>query len=119
MWERLSEQKDAVTKVVCLLGKTFLCLSQEEWSETSLTLNALRPFEEVTKEILSEKHVSISKVVPLGPLLLRTLSSSEKEGSKLASELSAQCHRQGNRNILWSHHQHLLGHQIKKQMFKC
>uniref|UniRef100_A0A3Q2CC25 HAT C-terminal dimerisation domain-containing protein n=1 Tax=Cyprinodon variegatus TaxID=28743 RepID=A0A3Q2CC25_CYPVA len=93
MWERLSEQKDAVTTVLCLLGKTSLCLSQEEWSEISLSLNALRPFEEVTKEISAEKHVSISKVVPLVSLLLRSLCASEQEGSKLAAELSAQCHR--------------------------
>lgn len=30
MWERLSEQKDAVTSVLYLLGESSLCLSQEE-----------------------------------------------------------------------------------------
>uniref|UniRef100_A0A3B1JDP8 BED-type domain-containing protein n=1 Tax=Astyanax mexicanus TaxID=7994 RepID=A0A3B1JDP8_ASTMX len=93
MWERLSEQKDAVTTVLCLLGKSSLCLTQEEWSEISLSLNALRPFEEVTREISAEKHISISKVIPLVSLLQRTLSGSEQEGSKLAAELLAQSHR--------------------------
>lgn len=51
MWERLSEQKEAVTTALCLLGKSSFCLSEEEWSVISLSLIALRPFEEATKEI--------------------------------------------------------------------
>lgn len=57
----------------------------------SLSLDALRPFEEVTREISSEKHVSISKVIPLVTLLLRSAASHEAQGSKLAAVLSAQC----------------------------
>lgn len=63
MWERLSAQKDAVTTVFCLPRKSSLCLSQEEWSEISLSIEALGPFVEATREISAEKHVSISKLL--------------------------------------------------------
>lgn len=91
MFERLHEQKEAVTTVLCLLGKSSLCLSEEDWSMVGLSLDALRPFEEVTREISSEKHVSVSKVIPLVTLLLRSTASHEAQGSKLAAVLSAQC----------------------------
>lgn len=44
---------------------------------------------EATREISAEKHVSISKVIPLVSLLLRSTSTSEREGNKLAAELSS------------------------------
>ena len=91
MFERLREQKEAVTTALCLLGKSSQCLSEEDWSMVSLSLDALRPFEEVTREVSSEKHVSVSKVIPLVTLLLRSTASFEAKGSKLAAVLSAQC----------------------------
>ncbi len=93
MFKRLFEQKEAVTTVLCLLGKTLLCLSEEDWSMISLSIDALRPFEEVTREISTEKHVSVSKVIPLVALLLRSTATYQCQGSKLAAELSAQCQR--------------------------
>ncbi|XP_051787963.1 zinc finger BED domain-containing protein 4-like [Erpetoichthys calabaricus] len=93
MWERLSEQKEAVTTVLCLLGKSSLCLSEEEWPVISLSIIVPRPFEQATREISTEKHVSLSKVIPLVSLLHRTTATSERKGSKLAAELSVQCHR--------------------------
>lgn len=93
MFERLHEQKDVVTTVLCLLGKSSLCLSEEDWSLISLSIDALRPFEEITREISSEKHVSVSKVIPLVSLLLKSAASNERQGNTLAAELSAQCQR--------------------------
>uniref|UniRef100_A0A3Q3QX58 HAT C-terminal dimerisation domain-containing protein n=1 Tax=Monopterus albus TaxID=43700 RepID=A0A3Q3QX58_MONAL len=93
MFERLLEQKEAVTTVLCLLGKTSLCLSEEDWSTITVSIEALKPFEEVTREISNEKHVSVSKVIPLVSLLLRSTASYECQGSKIAAELSAQCQR--------------------------
>ncbi|KAK1895771.1 Zinc finger BED domain containing protein 1 [Dissostichus eleginoides] len=46
MFERLCEQKETVTTVLCLLGKSSLCLSDEDWAKISLSIDALRPFEE-------------------------------------------------------------------------
>lgn len=57
----------------------------------SLSVDALRPFEEVTKEISTEKHASVSKVIPLVTLLWRSTASHESQGIKLAAELSAHC----------------------------
>lgn len=93
MFERLLEQKEAVTTVLCLIGKPSLCLSEEEWYMITLSIEALKPFEEVTREISTEKHVSVSKVMPLVSLLLRSTASNDCQGSNLAAELSAQCQR--------------------------
>ena len=43
-------------------------------------------------EISTEKHVSVSMVITLVSLPLRTTATAEHQGSKLAAELSAQCH---------------------------
>lgn len=72
MFKRLCEQKEAVTTELCLLGKNSLCKSEKEWTTVDLSLNALRPFEEGTREISSEKHVSVSKVILVVTLLMRT-----------------------------------------------
>lgn len=69
MSERLLEQKEAVATVLCLCGMSSLCLSEEDRSMVSLSVDALRPFEEVTKEISTEKLASVSKVIPLVTLL--------------------------------------------------
>ena len=106
MWERLSVQKEAVTTVLCLLGTSSLCLSSEKWSVISLSIDALRPFEEATREISTEKHVSVSKVIPLASLLLRAISTSERQGAKAPMSPSFQ----GCWNVLWSFCQHLPRH---------
>lgn len=86
MFERLLEQKEAVTTVLCPIGKPSLCLSEEEWSMITLSIEALKPFEEVTREISTEKHVSVSKVIPLVSLFLRSTASNDCQGSNLAAE---------------------------------
>ncbi|KAK6470307.1 zinc finger BED domain-containing protein 1-like [Huso huso] len=91
MLERLHEQREAVTTALCLLGKNTLCLSNEELSMVHLTIEALRPFEEATREVSAEKHVSVSKVIPLVSLLLRAAAATERQGSSLATELALQC----------------------------
>lgn len=63
--KRLHEQREAVTTALCLLGKSSLCLNNEEFSVIHLTVEALRPFEDVTREVSAEKYVSMSKVIPL------------------------------------------------------
>lgn len=39
MFERLYEQKETVTTVLCLLGKSSLCLSEEDWAKISLSID--------------------------------------------------------------------------------
>ncbi|KAK0144577.1 Zinc finger BED domain-containing protein 4 [Merluccius polli] len=83
MLERLHEQREAVTTALCLLGKNSLCLNDEEFSMIHLTVEALRPFEEVRREVSSEKYVSVSKVIPLVSLLQRAAAATEHQGSCL------------------------------------
>ncbi|XP_078018726.1 E3 SUMO-protein ligase ZBED1-like [Epinephelus lanceolatus] len=91
--ERLHEQQQAVTTALCLLGRTTLCLNEGEWSHISQAIEALRPFEEATKEVSAEHYVTISKVIPLVSLLQRATSSAGQRGNSLASQLSAQYKR--------------------------
>lgn len=63
---------------------------------TRLSINVLCPFEEATREMSPEKYVSVSKVIPLVSLLLRTTKASESQGSKQAAQLSGHCHRRFN-----------------------
>lgn len=93
MMERMYEQNEAVTTALCLLEESELCLSTEELSLINQTLDTLRPFEEVTREVSSEKHVSVSKVIPLVSLIHRAIAACEHQGSSLATQLAQQCQR--------------------------
>ncbi|KAA0714611.1 hypothetical protein E1301_Tti020309 [Triplophysa tibetana] len=82
-----------VTTALCILGKSDLCFTNEERIVINLTIKALKPFEEATREVSAEKHISISKVIPLVSLLLRATAASEHQGCSFATELAQQCHR--------------------------
>lgn len=90
----LHGQREAVTTALCLPGKSSLCLNSEEFSVIHLTVEALRPFEEVTREVSEEKYVSLSKVIPLVSLL-RAAAATEHQGtgSSLSAELALQTQR--------------------------
>ncbi|XP_041846931.1 E3 SUMO-protein ligase ZBED1-like [Melanotaenia boesemani] len=90
MLERLHKQREAVTTALCLLGKSSLCLNDEEFSMIHLTAKALRPYEEVTREVSPEEYVSVSKVIPLVSLLHRAAAATEHQGSSLSAELGLQ-----------------------------
>nr|XP_054590948.1 uncharacterized protein LOC129154767 [Nothobranchius furzeri] len=93
MLERLGEQNEAVTTALCLLGKNTLCLNQGELSLIKQIVDALQPFEEVTREVSSEKHISVSKVIPLVSLIRRAVSACERQSNSLATQLAQQCQR--------------------------
>lgn len=61
--------------------------------KSGLLSEALKPFEEATREVSAEKHISISKVIPLVSLLLRATAASEHQGCSFAAELAQQCQR--------------------------
>ncbi|XP_051982267.1 zinc finger BED domain-containing protein 4-like [Xyrauchen texanus] len=90
MLDRLHEQHEAVTTVLCLLGRSELCINVGELSLITQTVDALRPFEEMTREVSSEKYVSVSKVIPLVSLLQRAC---KHQGSSVATQLAQQCQR--------------------------
>ncbi|KAK0154801.1 Zinc finger BED domain-containing protein 1 [Merluccius polli] len=92
MFERLHEQKDVVTTVLCLLGKSSLCLSEEHWSLISLSVDALRPFEEITREISSEKTCFSVKVstyldIRFKSLGFRDMANVEPVKTRLIAEM--------------------------------
>lgn len=91
MLERLYAQNEAVTKALCLLEKRELCLGTGELSLINQTLETLRPFVEVAQEVSSEKHVSVSKVIPLVSLIHRAVAACEHQGSSLVTQLAQQC----------------------------
>lgn len=59
MLDRLHEQHEAVTTVLCLLGRSELCINVGELSLITQTVDALKPFEEVTREVSSETYFSL------------------------------------------------------------
>ncbi|KAL1250778.1 hypothetical protein QQF64_018574 [Cirrhinus molitorella] len=93
MLERLSEQRQAVITARCLLGRNALCLNDEEWSCISQAIEALRPFEEATKEVSAEQYATISKVIPLVSLFQNATTSARQKGNTLALQLATQCKR--------------------------
>lgn len=93
MLEGLCEQNEAVTTALCLLGRNALCLNEGELSLIKHTVDVLRPFEEVTQEVSAEKHVAVSKVIPLVSLIHRAVAACERQGSSLATQLAQQCQR--------------------------
>lgn len=88
MLERLT-----VTTALCLLGRNTMCLSDDEWSCISQAIEALRPFEQATKEVSAEQYVTISKVIPLVSLLQNAAMLAGQKGNTLALQLAAQCKR--------------------------
>lgn len=65
MLQRLFEQKELLPQPSAFWGTNTLCLDEGEYSLIKQTVDSLQPFEEVTSEVLAEKYVSVSKVIPL------------------------------------------------------
>ena len=71
MFQRLIDEYEAVNMMLCMMDHSELCLSSHEIQSLKEAVLLLRPFEEVTKELSSDKYVSISKVIPLARGLQR------------------------------------------------
>lgn len=65
MLERFAEQSELVTTTLCLLGKKDMCISDGELELIHKTVKTLEPFEELTREMSTEKLTSVSKVIPI------------------------------------------------------
>lgn len=70
-----------------------LCLSEEDWDSISQAIEALKPFEEVTKGVSADKNATLSKVIPLLSLLQRACASAGWKGNILVSHLAENCRR--------------------------
>ena len=64
MFERSTEQHQAIITALCLSGCNAMCLSSSDVSLLKAAMAILKPFEATTKEIPADKHVSIFKVIP-------------------------------------------------------
>ena len=90
MLERITEQHQAITTAFCLSGCNAMCLSSSDVSLLKAAMAVLKPFEATTKEISADKHVSISKVIPLAKSLQRLTGAITEKDTPLVSNLSYQ-----------------------------
>lgn len=63
MFERILKLQEQVTVTLGLLHYPIKLLTEPEWSALMELCKILKPFEEVTTEMSSEKFVTISKVI--------------------------------------------------------
>ena len=93
MFERTTEQHQAIITALCLSGCNAMCLSSSDVSLLKAAMAILKPFEATTEEISAEKHVSISKVIPLAKSLQHLTGAITKKDTPLVSNLSYQMRR--------------------------
>ena len=65
MYERITEQHQAVTTALCLANRNDMCLTASEVELLKAAVAVLKPFEATTRELSVDKYISISKVIPL------------------------------------------------------
>ncbi|KAK4323032.1 hypothetical protein Pmani_006216 [Petrolisthes manimaculis] len=65
MMERYIELNDHITTTLCLLGKSSMCLTNEELELIRKIVAVLGTFEEATREMSAEKFTSLSKILPM------------------------------------------------------
>ena len=90
MLQRIEEQNPAITTALCILGRHAMCLDEDELAKVKAAITALQPFEEVTREISTEKFVSLSKIIPLTSLLMKASVAMALQGNSLADKLLQQ-----------------------------
>nr|CAI5836618.1 unnamed protein product [Callosobruchus analis] len=79
MFSRLILLEEAVTVTVGLLHNPITMLTAEEWTLLREICKILEPFEQITTEISSEKHVTISKIIPIHYGLVSVLKKFQTE----------------------------------------
>ena len=84
MMERILEQQQAIAAALCLLDTSDLLLDSKDLKEATMLL---KPFEVTTREMSEEKHVSISKFIPLLTAVTSSLTP------KLAEAVTDSLHR--------------------------
>ena len=74
MLERYLEQNKAIRTALCVQDRNDLVVSSDKNAFIEEIITLLRPFENVTTEISSEKYVSASKIIPLARGLQKVTS---------------------------------------------
>ncbi|KAG8226166.1 hypothetical protein J437_LFUL007403 [Ladona fulva] len=74
MFQRICDIQEAVEATLGMLHNPVECLSKQEWDTLREMCSILKPFEEVTVELSSEKTVSVSKVIVIARGLMTALN---------------------------------------------
>lgn len=95
MFERITEQNNAITTALCFSGRNDLCLTAEDMQLLDTAISVLRLFEAATREISSDTYISVTKAIPLALSLqhLAAESSAANKDCALSSGPSAQMRR--------------------------
>ena len=91
MLERFVEQFEAITATLCLVDNKDLYLTSDEKRKISEAITILEPFLEATENILGDKYVSTSMILPLKNLLQQQCSTSQS--TPIATVLAEEIHR--------------------------
>ncbi|XP_064467904.1 E3 SUMO-protein ligase ZBED1-like isoform X2 [Ornithodoros turicata] len=89
MFSRMVYLKDAVPSAVAVLKADLQPLTPLEWTVLENACKILKPFKEVTEEMGSEKHVTLSKVILLSNALMQHVECTENEDLPEACRLMA------------------------------
>ena len=76
MCVRLVEEHNVVTTALCLLERPDLIITSSDLLILKDAIALLEPFEEATRELSTEKFVSVSKVIPIARSLQAVISKS-------------------------------------------
>ncbi|XP_005098381.1 zinc finger BED domain-containing protein 4 [Aplysia californica] len=91
MLRRYEEEHTAVTGALRALSKTIKSLTDEEVERIRAAIEVLTPFELATKEASTEKHTSVSKLLPIVRQIQEKLSG--ESPSALRDQLQAELRR--------------------------
>ncbi|CAH2013573.1 unnamed protein product [Acanthoscelides obtectus] len=96
MFERFLKLEESLTITIGLLHNPVQLLSEEEWSILKEICQVLKPFEQITTEIRSETHVTVSKIIIIVRGLIAILKRFQSEMSfditkRLIENLLASC----------------------------
>ena len=75
MLQRYLEQHEAIKTTLCLLDRSDLMIPTPHNSALEEVVKILGPFENVTRELSSDKYTSVSKIVPISRCLQRLVSN--------------------------------------------
>ncbi|XP_005101836.1 zinc finger BED domain-containing protein 4-like [Aplysia californica] len=81
------DQHEEVTTVLCLAGKSSLCLDAADIPAAKDAMSFLEPFYEATTELSAEKNTSASKIIPLVKILSKITAKNTSSLSKKLHEL--------------------------------
>ncbi|XP_055522726.1 E3 SUMO-protein ligase ZBED1-like [Wyeomyia smithii] len=83
MLERLIRSKEAIVSTLALLDSSRCALETDDWEIIRQSMEVLRPFNDETTEISSEKTVSLLKTTVMARLLSRQLRYSDSAFSQV------------------------------------